>query len=139
MKMFTMDQIDATHTAYRMGIAAAKEVSDFRIAELEEKAKKAKFRHDYQIKQWKARAAKLERLVEILLENDPDDMAADAVTVLDVWRKEASELMARHARLDARQAGMEQMRADESAEIRTAIRAAAFDKAERFADDALGD
>ena len=37
-----------------------------------------------------ARAAKLKRLVEILMENDPDDMAADAVTVLDVWRKEAS-------------------------------------------------
>ena len=37
-----------------------------------------------------ARVAKLKRLVEILMENDPDDMAADAVTVLDVWRKEAS-------------------------------------------------
>jgi cell division protein FtsB len=32
---------------------------------------------------------KLRRLVRDLLENDPDDMAADAVTVLDVWRKEA--------------------------------------------------
>jgi len=126
--MFTMDQIDATHTAYKMGIEAGREVSATRIAELEEKAKKAKFRHDYAIKEWRARAAKLVRLVEILLENDPDDMAADAVTVLDVWRKEASELMARYARLDARQAGMEQMRADESAEIRTAIRAAAWDK-----------
>jgi hypothetical protein len=37
--------------------------------------------------------AKLVRLVEILLENDPDDMAADAVTVLDVWRKEAREVL----------------------------------------------
>lgn len=36
-----------------------------------------------------ARIATLKRLVEILIENDPDDMAADAVTVLDVWRKEA--------------------------------------------------
>ena len=39
------------------------------------------------------RVAKLERLVEILVENDPDDMAADAVTVLDVWRKEAREAL----------------------------------------------
>jgi hypothetical protein len=136
--MFTMDQIDATHTAYRMGIEAGREVSATRISELEEKAKKAKFMHKYEVKEWQARVAKLERLVEILLENDPDDMAADAVTVLDVWRKEASELMARHARLDARQAGMEQMRADESAEIRTAMRAAAWDKAERLARDVLG-
>lgn len=36
-----------------------------------------------------ARVAKLERLVQILIDEDPDDMAADAVTVLDVWRKEA--------------------------------------------------
>lgn len=36
-----------------------------------------------------ARIAKLTRLVEIMIEVDPNDMAADAVTVLDVWREEA--------------------------------------------------
>ena len=35
------------------------------------------------------RVAELRRLVEIMIEEDPNDMAADAVTVLDVWRKEA--------------------------------------------------
>ena len=28
-------------------------------------------------------------LVECLIDNDPNDYAADAVTVLDVWRKDA--------------------------------------------------
>jgi hypothetical protein len=36
-----------------------------------------------------AENARLRRLVQILIEEDPNDMAADAVTVLDVWRKEA--------------------------------------------------
>ena len=37
-----------------------------------------------------ARVAKLKRLVEILMDSDPwDYRASDAVTVLDVWRKEA--------------------------------------------------
>ena len=39
------------------------------------------------------RIVKLERLVQILIDEDPNDMAADAVTVLDVWRKEAIEVM----------------------------------------------
>jgi hypothetical protein len=47
---------------------------------------------------------KLRRLVRILLENDPDDMAADAVTVLDVWRKEAREFF--DARDKARQSAL---------------------------------
>jgi hypothetical protein len=95
-----------------------------RIEELEVKAKKTEWMHKYEVKEWQAREAKLTRLVEILVENDPNDMAADAVTVLDVWRKEASEILARHARLDARQAGMEKMRADQSDEIRAAVLAA---------------
>ena len=95
-----------------------------RVAELESETKKAKWIHQYEVKEFQARATKLTRLVEILVENDPEDMAADAVTVLDVWRKEARELLARHARLDARQAAMEKMRENESAEIRAAIRAA---------------
>ncbi len=92
-----------------------------RVAELEAETKKAKFIHQYEVKELQARANKLTRLVETLVENDPEDMAADAVTVLDVWRKEARELLARHARLDARQAGMEKMRENESAEIRAAL------------------
>jgi hypothetical protein len=95
-----------------------------RVAELEEATKKAKWIQQYEVKEFQARATKLTRLVEILLENDPNDMAADAVTVFDVWQKEARELLARHARLNARQVGMEKMRENESAEIRAAIRAA---------------
>ncbi len=38
----------------------------------------------------KARVVELERLVKILMDSDPwDYRASDAVTVLDVWRKEA--------------------------------------------------
>lgn len=92
-----------------------------RVAELEGDTKKAKWIHQYEVKELQARATKLTRLVEILVENDPEDMAADAVTVLDVWRKEARELLARHARLDARQAAMEKMRENESAETRAAL------------------
>jgi len=93
-----------------------------RVAELESETKKAKWIHQYEVKEFQARATKLTRLVEILVENDPEDMAADAVTVLDVWRKEARELLARHARLDARQAAMAKMRENESAEIRAALK-----------------
>ena len=41
-----------------------------------------------------ARVAELERLVKILMDSDPwDYRAADNVTVLDVWRKEARALI----------------------------------------------
>ena len=43
----------------------------------------------------KKRVAKLERLVQCLIDEDPDDMAADGVTVLDVWRKEARAALER--------------------------------------------
>lgn len=36
-----------------------------------------------------ARVVGLAGLVQVLLDNDPDDDAADGVSVLDVWRKEA--------------------------------------------------
>lgn len=36
-----------------------------------------------------ARIDWLERLVRTLIENDPDDMAADGVTVLEAWRDDA--------------------------------------------------
>ena len=49
---------------------------------------------------WMIRALKLEaeierlrRLAKAILENAPDDMAADGITCLDVWRKEAKELV----------------------------------------------
>lgn len=35
-------------------------------------------------------------LVQVLLDNDPNDMAADAITVLDVWRKDAERIVAKH-------------------------------------------
>ncbi len=37
---------------------------------------------------------KLQTLVQALLDNDPDDDAADGVTVLDVWRKDARAILA---------------------------------------------
>lgn len=41
----------------------------------------------------KKRVTKLERLVQCLIDEDPYDMAADGVTVLEVWRKEAREAL----------------------------------------------
>ena len=37
---------------------------------------------------------RLRSLVSDMIENDPNDYAADAVTVLDVWRKDARDLIA---------------------------------------------
>jgi hypothetical protein len=36
---------------------------------------------------------RLRELVRCLVENDPNDYAADAVTVLDVWRKDARKAL----------------------------------------------
>jgi hypothetical protein len=36
---------------------------------------------------------RLRSLIRTLIENDPDDMAADGVTVLEVWRKEAAQML----------------------------------------------
>lgn len=36
-----------------------------------------------------AEIARLRWLVQCLLDNEPDDMAADGITVLDAWRKDA--------------------------------------------------
>ena len=41
----------------------------------------------------KKRIAELERLVRALLDNHPDDAAADGVSVYDVWVKEAVNVM----------------------------------------------
>lgn len=38
---------------------------------------------------------RLVELVECLLDNDPSDYAADAVTVLDVWREDAKRILGR--------------------------------------------
>lgn len=40
-----------------------------------------------------ARINRLEDLVRVLIEHEPDDMAADAVTVLDVWRADAEAML----------------------------------------------
>ena len=40
-------------------------------------------------------------LVQVLLDNDPDDDAADGVTVLAVWRKEGRAVLKANATLDA--------------------------------------
>jgi hypothetical protein len=87
-------------------------------------------RHDRKAENARLRpeSRKLRRLVRTLLENDPDDMAADGVTVLDVWRKEAREFF--DARNKARQAHMEKMRADHAAEIRAAVRSSVLGEKE---------
>lgn len=36
----------------------------------------------------------LRAMVQTLIDNEPDDMAADGVTVFDVWRKDAKALLA---------------------------------------------
>lgn len=36
---------------------------------------------------------RLRELVRCLVENDPNDYAADTVTVLDVWRKDARKAL----------------------------------------------
>ncbi|MEK9754412.1 MAG: hypothetical protein VW338_14555 [Rhodospirillaceae bacterium] len=48
-------------------------------------------------KKLEARVARLEGLVRTMVDNDPDDMAADSVTVLDVWRKEARAALGKDA------------------------------------------
>lgn len=40
---------------------------------------------------WQARIV---TLLEAMLENDPNDMAADAVTLMDVWRRDAEGYLA---------------------------------------------
>lgn len=42
----------------------------------------------------RAENERLRALVQALLDNDPDDDAADGVTVLEVWRKEARRALA---------------------------------------------
>ena len=108
---FLVDEVTMDEAAAEIiRLRAERDALQSRVAELEAETKELQ-----------ARATKLTRLVEILVENDPEDMAADAVTVLDVWRKEAREFLARHARLDARQTGMEKMRENEAAEILAAL------------------
>lgn len=46
--------------------------------------------------EWHEAVLEMERardLIDCLIENDPNDYAADAVTVLDVWRKDARDFM----------------------------------------------
>lgn len=41
----------------------------------------------------RAENRRLRELIRALLENNPDDDAADGVSVLDVWRKEARRVL----------------------------------------------
>lgn len=41
----------------------------------------------------RAENARLRKLVQCLLDNDPDADAADGVTVLDVWREDAKRAL----------------------------------------------
>jgi len=36
---------------------------------------------------------RLKKLIAVLLKNEPDDFAGDAITVLDVWRAEAKQII----------------------------------------------
>jgi hypothetical protein len=51
----------------------------------------------------RAENGRLRELIRVLLENDPNDDAADGVSVLDVWRKEA------HRMLDVEQIGVDDL------------------------------
>lgn len=42
----------------------------------------------------KGRVSLLTSLLRSIIENDPDDDAADGVSVLDVWRQQAAEILA---------------------------------------------
>jgi hypothetical protein len=51
--------------------------------------------------QLQAENERLRYLVQVLIDNDPNDDAADAVTVLDVWRKEAKAALQHNEGKDA--------------------------------------
>lgn len=69
---WVQDKIDAYHYGDGPSMEA--------VQELEEEMREAVEENE-----------RLRAFVKTLLENDPDDMAADGVTVLDVWRKEVLE------------------------------------------------
>lgn len=46
--------------------------------------------------QRRALQTRVRSLLEAIVQGDPNEMAADAVTVLDVWRKEAADLIRLH-------------------------------------------
>lgn len=64
-----------------------------RAIELLDRTDGAAVWNDTRVKALTAENRHLRGLVECLLHNDPDDMAADAVTVLDVWRKDAARVL----------------------------------------------
>lgn len=64
-----------------------------RIVELIERTDGAAAWNDTRVKQLTAENRQLRELVACLLHNDPGDMAADAVTVLDAWRKDAARVL----------------------------------------------
>ena len=46
-----------------------------------------------EISRLRAENRRLRELIRVLLENNPNDDAADGVSVLDVWRKEARRVL----------------------------------------------
>lgn len=52
--------------------------------------------HHLEVADLMAENGRLRELIACLLDNDPNDMAADAVTVLDVWRKDAARALGRN-------------------------------------------
>lgn len=81
----------------RIAIEQLRAADQARIAELLMEMQSIEYEHG---RLWEeketaeARIAELEALVQTLIDNDPDDMAADGVTVLDVWRKDARKALA---------------------------------------------
>ena len=70
--------------------------ADKRITELEYESKRRLLQSEDALKKLnlqQARIAELERLVRALLNNHPDDAAADGVTVYEVWLKEARKAL----------------------------------------------
>lgn len=64
-------------------------------ARVDAEARRAEFLHKQKIAAMQKRVRKLEYLVQCLLDEDPNNLAADGgVTVLDVWRKEARAALA---------------------------------------------
>ena len=66
-----------------------------RLIELIERTDGAASWNDSRVKQLTAENKRLRELVTCLLHSDPADMAADAVTVLDMWRKDAARVLGR--------------------------------------------
>lgn len=82
-----------TLEAWLQGRPCGQSAMVLRIIELIERTDGAAAWNDTRVKQLTAENRQLRELVACLLHNDPGDMAADAVTVLDAWRKDAARVL----------------------------------------------